>query len=300
MYVLKVFSILGLLLVGCTEHKTLPNVSDASYYQDVLLSFSMDKEDPAWRRLKKITDTKPMLRIGLNIETPPFVMADNDGTWHGFTIDYLRRITELTGQSIEWVPYHQLSVLLKDLNQGKIDVAAGGITDTKNRRHHGFIFVPELRQDELAILTGFAKNTQISKELYGLIIIFFFSLFVYTTLNYRKLKGQDMSWMYRLATAFHETIAVHYSRDAKIPLVTAKDKILDAFQLIKGPAFLSLIITFAVVDYLNADYDIKNLSDLQHKVVSTKSDTNTLQFLQETPLQASELRGAVMLFLQGD
>ncbi|MDQ6995028.1 MAG: transporter substrate-binding domain-containing protein [Mariprofundaceae bacterium] len=296
----KVFLILGLLLTGCSEHQTLPHVTDASYYQDVLLSFSTDPEDPLLIHLKKIAETKPVLRIGLNIQTPPFVMADKDGIEHGFSIDYLRRITELTGQSVKWIPYHQLSGLLNDLKQGKIDVAAGGITDTESRRHNGMIFVPELRQDELAILTGFAKNTEISSDLYGLIILFLCSLSIYTTLNYCKLKGSTMSRMDRFATAFHETVAVHYSRDAKIPLLTAKDKILDAIQLVKGPAFLSLIITFAVVDYLNADYDIKTLSDLQNKVVSTKAGTNTLQFLQQKPIQASKLHDAVMLFLQGD
>ncbi|MDQ6952838.1 MAG: transporter substrate-binding domain-containing protein [Mariprofundaceae bacterium] len=297
----KVFLMVSvLLLVACDQQKTLPNVTDASYYQDVLLSFAVDEKDPALLRMRRLAQDKHLLRVGLNTQTPPFVMADTDGKFHGLSVDYLHRITELTEQEIQWIPYHQLSTLLKDLKRGKIDVAAGGITDTQSRRDQGMLFVPELRQDELAILTGFAKDTQVSKELYALIVFFVLSLMIYTTLNYRKLKHEDMTRMHRFATAFHETVAVHYSRDAKIPWHSTRDKLLDAFQLIKGPAFLSLIITFAVVDYLRADYEVKNISDLQNKVVVTKAGTNTVRLLEQAPVQVDELRDAVMLFLQGD
>jgi len=61
-----------------------------------------------------------------------------------------------------------------------------------------------------------------------------------------------------------------------------------------------LIITFIVVDYLRSDYEIKNLSDLQNKVVASKAGTNTVKLLQEAPVQVDELHDAVMLFLQGD
>jgi len=292
--------LVGCVLVACTPSKTLPQLSDTSFYQDVMLDFPLDEGSEALQRIRQHTQHQATIKVGLNMQTPPFVMQDTDGSLHGFTIDSVKRMAQMTHQKIEWVPYHHLSDLLAALTAGKIDVAAGGITDTKARRQQGMVFVPELRQDELAMLTGFAKDTHISKELMFLIGLFVLSLLFYMRINVRKLRHSSLSRTERWATAFHETVAVHFSRDAKLPLETPKDKILDAIQLMKGPAFLSLIITFAVVDYLNAGYEVRSLADIQNKVVVTKAGTNTVHLLQQPPQQVDELRDAVAMFLQGN
>ena len=292
--------VLGCFLLSCTpQSRTLPHVPDTSFYEDVMLNFPLDDASPELQRIRQRTAHQPVIKVGLNMRTPPFVMQAKDGSLHGFTIDAFTRMAEITHQKIQWVPYTHLSALFQGLASGAIDVAAGGITDTRTRRAQGMVFVPELRQDELAMLTGFAKNTQVSHELLFLIGLFLLSLLFYMVMNIRKLRQVKLSRSERWATAFHETIAVHFSRDAKLPLATPKDKILDALQLMKGPAFLSLIITFAVVDYLNAGYEVQNFSDIQDKVVATKAGTNTVHLLQQQPVQVDALHDAVSLFLQG-
>ncbi len=103
-------------------------------------------------------------------------------------------------------------------------------------------------------------------------------------------------------TALRLTIGIAFRKSLIEIARTDKniDKILDLLQLIKGPVFISLLITFLVVSYFNAEHEIKNLSELDGKTVATKEGANTINLISGVEVvSANSLRGAVEMFLEG-
>lgn len=291
------------LMLGCSlEDKTLPNIHDGEFYNDVLLSFPLDEKSPEILRVREIAKSPDNLpiKIGLNSNTPPFVMPDEKNIPHGFTVDYWNRISQIIDRDIEFILYENLPHIFIALSNGEIDSAAGGITHTKLREESGFMFVSELRDDELGILTRAKKHRNISKEFYVILFLFLLSLIFYSMINFRKQSDKSDKFIDRSISAFHETVTVHFGRDSEARTDGKFDEILDLLQLVKGPIFISLLVTFLVVSYFNAEYEIKNLSDLSGKIVATKSGTNTFKLISGVEfLSANSLRDAVELFLEG-
>ncbi|MGX5217601.1 transporter substrate-binding domain-containing protein [Pseudomonas segetis] len=74
---------------------------------------------------------KTTLRVGLS-EVPPFVIHDDNGEWHGISVDLWNDVAEALGYRFEYEPM-QFGELLPSLEAGKLDVVIGALTMTAER-----------------------------------------------------------------------------------------------------------------------------------------------------------------------
>ncbi|WP_089361017.1 transporter substrate-binding domain-containing protein [Pseudomonas segetis] len=86
-----------------------------------LYSFSAVADEPG----------KTTLRVGLS-EVPPFVIHDDNGEWHGISVDVWNDVAEALGYRFEYEPM-QFGELLPSLEAGKLDVVIGALTMTAER-----------------------------------------------------------------------------------------------------------------------------------------------------------------------
>lgn len=86
-----------------------------------LYSFSAVADEPG----------KTTLRVGLS-EVPPFVIHDDNGEWHGISVDLWNDVAEALGYRFEYEPM-QFGELLPSLEAGKLDVVIGALTMTAER-----------------------------------------------------------------------------------------------------------------------------------------------------------------------
>ncbi len=64
----------------------------------------------------------PVIRIAPNPNFPPFEFFDDEGKYTGYTSDYVRRISELTGLKIEILRFKDQSEVIQNVANGKVDV----------------------------------------------------------------------------------------------------------------------------------------------------------------------------------
>lgn len=65
-------------------------------------------------------------------EVPPFAFRDDDGTWHGLSVDLWRSIAAEHGFTTEWVET-DLETMIDGVADGRFDAAVGAVTVTAER-----------------------------------------------------------------------------------------------------------------------------------------------------------------------
>ena len=75
----------------------------------------------------------PVLRVGGSASYGPFTYVDEDGRITGLSLDYARRLSELTGLRFEFQPPQTFAENLDDLASGELDVQMS-MRETPERR----------------------------------------------------------------------------------------------------------------------------------------------------------------------
>lgn len=72
------------------------------------------------------------LRIGIH-ENPPFVIASEEGSYQGLSVDLWRRIATEQQLAYEWVPFNDLIGIIKSLDYREIDLTINPMNVTAQR-----------------------------------------------------------------------------------------------------------------------------------------------------------------------
>jgi ABC-type amino acid transport substrate-binding protein len=143
-----------------SSNKANAKAGRAAWVFVVLLLFSLTAGAAA---------AEPALIVGTK-ESPPFAMKDEDGEWHGVSIDLWRSIAEALGIDYELREY-ELAELVQGLASGEVDVGAAALTVTAERET-AFDFSHPFYTSGLGIATS-AEPAGIYTILLGLVSIGF-------------------------------------------------------------------------------------------------------------------------------
>ena len=81
---------------------------------------------------------RKVLRLGFT-DYPPFAYQE-DGEFRGFDIEYIQAIAKEMGSTVEMVEFETIPQCLQGLQDGLIDMAAGGLSMTAERGKCSLIF----------------------------------------------------------------------------------------------------------------------------------------------------------------
>ena len=79
-----------------------------------------------------VDDTKPVYRIGVDVEYPPISYVDIDGAWRGFDVESIQWIGEEMGFEVVMVPFIWKN-WLPMLDSKRIDMVCSGMSITSER-----------------------------------------------------------------------------------------------------------------------------------------------------------------------
>ena len=105
---------------------------------------------------KKKTESKPVLKVGMELAYPPFEMSEKDGTPSGVSVDFAKALGKHLGrevviENIAW------DGLIPSLKTGKVDIIISSMTITNERKKSIDFSIP-YAQSSLAILANKDSN----------------------------------------------------------------------------------------------------------------------------------------------
>ncbi len=102
--------------------------------------------------------SKPVLKVGMELAYPPFEMSDKDGVPQGVSVDFAKELGKYLGREVV-IENTAWSGLIPSLKTGKIDLIISSMTITEERKKSINFSIPYAKSS-LAILAN--KNSNIT------------------------------------------------------------------------------------------------------------------------------------------
>lgn len=142
----------------------------------------------------------PIYNVGVT-EISPFVQFEEDGSLSGFDIEYLKMISNEIGVDFNFIKYDDFQEKLNDVENGKIDMAAGAISIT-SKREKRFNYTMPYFESGLSVMVNsnfnkitfydVVKNNKASiKVLLYSLMIFFGSIIIFSLLLWFCERGEN-------------------------------------------------------------------------------------------------------------
>jgi polar amino acid transport system substrate-binding protein len=199
------------------------------------------------------------LQVGVST-FEPMVVKNSDGSFSGFEIELFESAIKDIGCSFVYEEYTDFTKLLKDVGEGKIDVALGGISITASREMGGIDFTHSFYDSGIAVL---ARH-----ETSGL----GFRDTVVHLWNSPLSKHAGWFVLYLLFIGFGDIFF-------KTPL----GRFITMFIMVSGIPLASMVsgdyVAFALSDAQNA-YSVTSLEDLNSKKIATIGGTTSIEVVK--------------------
>ncbi len=109
---------------------TVPSAPQASAAEiDARPMLAVSGEEQAWLR------SHPTIRVGIQVEFPPYYFSDTQGRYEGFVIDLMERLGRRLGLHFEYRRYERIGEMLDAVRAGEIEMTPF-LAETASRREY--------------------------------------------------------------------------------------------------------------------------------------------------------------------
>lgn len=237
-----------------------------------------------------------VLKVGVST-FEPMVVKNSDGSFSGFEIELFEGAIKDIECSFAYEEYTDFPTLLKEVGEGKIDVALGGISITASRELGGIDFTHSFYDSGIAVLArheagglGFGDtvvhlwNSPLSKHAgwFALYVLFMAHVVWY----FLRHKHPDVGKTYFLGVfdSVYFTKTVSWTVGfGDIFFKTPLGRFITMLIMVSGIPLASMVsgdyVAFALSDAQNA-YSVNSLEDLNSKKIATIGGTTSIEVVK--------------------
>lgn len=270
------------------------NTSFTKYPLILLLSFVLIFNFPGFGQEKQ---TPEKLKVGLR-NSPPFIMP-SDMEYSGISVDLWEEIASNLELDYEYVSYSNLGKMLKDIENGKVDICINPLTVTSDRLTR-FAFTQPYYISGMAIalkvkskhgIISFLKNLfsvkflQVVLMLFAVIFIFGFLIWLVERRNNKQQFGGGIKGLgHGIWWSAVTMTTVGYGDKAP---TTGAGRFISIIWMFTAVIIISSFTASisAALTYNKFKTDIRSLQDLRNAKVGTVQSSSTASYLSESHIK---------------